>query len=93
MANFGERIRDVRNKQQLTVRVFAERVGLSPGYISRIEGRGEIPTPEVICRMSSVLGVMAEELLELAKAEMVERTTQEITQKQAEALRLFRKKK
>jgi transcriptional regulator with XRE-family HTH domain len=93
MGKLAERIKGARTKQELGVRDLAARVGVTAGYISRIEGRGEIPTGDVLCRISEALKVPAEELLDLAKADLLEKTKTDISQKHAEALRLFRRGK
>ncbi len=93
MGKLAERIKAARRKHELGVRELAARVRVTPGYLSRIEGRGEIPTGELLCRLSEALQIPAEQLLELAKAELLEKTKEEVSQKHAEALRLFRRGK
>jgi transcriptional regulator with XRE-family HTH domain len=93
VSKLAGRIKKARTKEGLSVRDLAARVGVSPGYISRIEGRGEVPTAEVLCRLSDVLKIPAESLLAEAKADLLEKAKQDISQKHAEALRLFRRSK
>ena len=92
MGKLGLRIKDLRLAQGLGVREFAAKLQKSPGYISRVEGRGEIPSPEFLCQASNVLEVPPEELLELAKADVLERTREVIGRRHTEALSLFRRK-
>ena len=90
MATLGQQIRLLREKAGFTVRAFAEELGKTPGYISRIEGRGEMPSPELLCQK---LDVEPEKLLELAKQAQMERAAEDIEAKQQQALNLFRKGK
>ena len=85
------RLRSLRESAGLTLREAAIRLKKSPGYISRLEGRGEIPTAELICDMANLYGTDAEELLKLAGTAQLAQTKSEIEAKQKEALRLFRK--
>lgn len=69
---FGKRIRDLREKQKATdpafsLRRFAEAVGVSPTFLSKMEtGEFDPPKPEKIKRMAVLLEVDADELLALA---------------------------
>jgi transcriptional regulator with XRE-family HTH domain len=87
------RLIEVREKAGLSVREAAARLGKSPGYISRIEGRGEIPTAELICDMAGVYGCNPEPLLKLAAKAQIAHAKLQIQAKQSEALRLFRRSK
>ena len=93
MNAFSERLRTLRVDAGLSVRGLAERIGKTPGYVSRIEARGEIPSPELICELARELGVRPEELLDLAKKSHLEKAAQTIEEKQRTALNLFRKAK
>jgi XRE family transcriptional regulator, fatty acid utilization regulator len=89
----GKRIRELRSKRGLTVRQFAEILGKSPAYVSKIEARGEIPSAELLCIIANSLETDLDELLRLAKKSQLDRTAKDIDQKQAAALALFRKHK
>jgi transcriptional regulator with XRE-family HTH domain len=91
MNALGKKLRDLRKSSGYTVREFAARVHKSPGYISRIEARGEIPSAELLCELAQILGVDPSELLELAKRCQLEDTRRTIETKQEAALTLFRK--
>ena len=94
MTDLGKRLRELRRERNLTVRKFADAIGKkSPGYVSRIEARGEIPSPELICRIADFYSVEPEELLELAKAGQLDRVEQDLEIKHREALALFRRSK
>jgi|SRR3954447_7384819 transcriptional regulator with XRE-family HTH domain len=54
---FGQTVREMREAQALGLRTFAERLGISPAYLSRIErGKEHPPKPEIIKRMATLLG-------------------------------------
>ncbi|MCY2986997.1 MAG: helix-turn-helix transcriptional regulator [Planctomycetota bacterium] len=87
----SERLRQLREARRLTVREFAARIGKSPGYVSRVEGRGEIPSAELLCVIAGVYGIEPDELLGLAKQSQLERAERDIDAKHASALALYRK--
>jgi len=69
---FGRRIKELREIRKQTdptfnLRGFAQMVGLSPTFISRLEGgTGVLPGNEKIERMADVLGADRDELFALA---------------------------
>src|SRR5260370_5303355 len=67
MKGFGATIRALREEKQISLRKFAETVGISPTYQSKVE-REEFPPPgeETIKRMAGILGKDSDELLSLA---------------------------
>ena len=69
-----DRLRQLRSSQNLTVREFADRIGKSPGYASRIETRDEVPNAELLCSIAEIYGISPEELLSLAKDSQLTRT-------------------
>ena len=65
--SFGETIRSMREAQMLGLREAAERLGISPAYLSRIERNKERPPkPEVIKRIATLLGGDPDLLFRLA---------------------------
>lgn len=64
---FGARVRSLRKQKQISLRKFAERVGISPTYLSRVE-RDEFPPPaeNTVVAIAKALGVDPDELLALA---------------------------
>lgn len=69
---FGIRVRELRqarrrNNPAFSLRQFAQRAGISPTFLSKIE-TGDLPPPipEKIVRIAEVLEVNADELLALA---------------------------
>ena len=93
MSSFGILIKQSRETRGLTVRALADAIGKSPGYISRIEVRGEIPSVELVVELATALGGDAEQFLECAKNDSMERATNEVETKYQDALALFRKGK
>jgi HTH-type transcriptional regulator, competence development regulator len=70
---FGRRIRELREAKKkddprFSLRKFAEAVGISATFLSKIEtGEFAPPAPERIKKMAELLGLDADELLALAK--------------------------
>ena len=64
---FGELLREKRLACGLTLRKFAEQLGVSPTYVSGVEN-GALPPPTVdrIEKISELLGVPVDELMEHA---------------------------
>lgn len=64
---FGEYIRKLRDDKEITLRKFAQMVGISATYLSKVE-RGEFPAPaeDKVKAMAKILGINADELLGLA---------------------------
>ena len=69
---FGKRIRDLREEKRLvdptfSLRQFAEKVGISATFLSKVEtGEFDPPKAENIIKMANLLGVDADVLLALA---------------------------
>ncbi|MGH7576992.1 MAG: helix-turn-helix domain-containing protein [Longimicrobiales bacterium] len=65
---FGERVRELRKGQGLTLRALAETVGVDFSYLSKIENgkAGYLPGAETIRALADALGADPLELLELA---------------------------
>ena len=70
--SFGALIRETRERaltrdRKYSLRKTADRVGIQPSYLSKIE-RGELPPPgeEVICKLAADLGLDADVLLAMA---------------------------
>lgn len=51
----GGRIAELRNKQDLSQRELARRLGKSPSYINRIEKGEKIPNLKLIQQIASIL--------------------------------------
>ncbi len=71
-AEFGKRIRKLREERkkvdpQFSLRRFAETVGISATFLSKVEtGEFDPPAPDKIKRMAELLGEDPDELLALA---------------------------
>ena len=64
---FGQTIREMREAQDLGLRAAAERLGISPAYLSRIErGKERPPKPELVKKIARLLGGDADLLFRLA---------------------------
>ncbi len=65
--SFGERVRERRMEKQITLRKFAEMIGVSPTYVSQIErDEFEPPVEDKIRKIAKILGENEDELLALA---------------------------
>lgn len=62
MMTLGERIRQLRDARDLSLREFASRLGCSAPFISDIELGRRYPSEKVLRDMASVLGVEFDEL-------------------------------
>ena len=68
MTSFGKHIRMLREDKKITLRKFAESIGITLTYLSKIE-REELtttPSEEVIKGIASKLGADSEELMIMA---------------------------
>ena len=67
--SFGETIREMRAAQEMGLRAAAERLGISPAYLSRIErGKERPPKPDLVKRMAVLLGGDPDMLFRLAES-------------------------
>jgi len=68
---FGERVRVLRQQRQLTQQKLAERVGVSVGYISKVETErlqfGDYPSEKFIHKLAEALEADEDELLLLSE--------------------------
>lgn len=68
---FGERIRELRQVKNLTLRDMAKKVRVTFTYLSKIENQklsfGEYPSDDLIVKLARVLDADADELLLLAE--------------------------
>ena len=66
---FGETIREMRQAQQMGLRSAADRLGISPAYLSRIErGKERPPRPDLVKRLATLLGGDSDLLFRLAES-------------------------
>lgn len=77
----GKRIKTVRRLRGLTQDKLAERVGLSPKYISGIERGVENPTLDNLIRLAKALGVEAYDLFLFGASEDSEKALRKASEK------------
>ena len=66
MSELGKRIRELRDKQDISLREFARKLGdISPAHVSDIENGRRNPSEDLLHKMGSVLCVPYEDLLRL----------------------------
>ena len=66
---FGETTREMRMAQEMGLRTAAERLGISPAYLSRVErGKERPPKPDLVKRMAILLGGDPDLLFRLAES-------------------------
>lgn len=66
---FGETIREMRMAQEIGLRTAAERLGISPAYLSRVErGKERPPRPDLVKRMATLLGGDPDMMFRLAES-------------------------
>ena len=66
---FGETIREMRMAQEMGLRTAAERLGISPAYLRRVErGKERPPRPDLVKRMATLLGGDPDMLFRLAES-------------------------
>lgn len=64
---FGEVLREKRMAKGISLRKFADQVGVSPTYLSQVEqGNIDPPTAERVRKMAEILGENPDELIALA---------------------------
>ena len=90
---FAQKIRDLRTKKGWSVYDLAKKLGKTAGYISKIEARGEIPSPQIIIELAEVLGEKPEDLMVIAKSEKSRSASQAVQRKYEEELNLYRRSK
>lgn len=56
----GASIFAIRQAMGIRQGALAARCGIDPGYLSRIENKGQQPAPEIISRLAAELGVSVE---------------------------------
>ena len=67
--SFGGTIRELREAQELGLRAAADRLEISPAYLSRIErGKERPPKPALVKRLATLLGGDPDVLFRLAES-------------------------
>ena len=60
--SLGQRLRELRDKADLSLRELAKRIGVSPPFLSDIELGRRFPSEEILGRLARVLKVSLSEL-------------------------------
>jgi transcriptional regulator with XRE-family HTH domain len=76
--SLGETIRKAREGHRLTQSALAERVGVTPGFITKLEKDEALPGSELLLALAGVLDLTSEDLLKLAEGARTERTGRRI---------------
>lgn len=95
---FGEIVKKERNDRDWSVRDFITKLArlgaeVSPTYITKIEIHGEIPKPELICKIAELFTLDYTLLLDAAKKNKVRTFEQLLTKKYDNAVKLYRVQK
>jgi transcriptional regulator with XRE-family HTH domain len=88
---FAQKIRELRNKKEWSVYDLAKKIDATPGYISKIEARGEIPSPQMIIKLAELLGAKPEDLIEIAKSEKSEEVSKIVKRKYDDVFAMYRR--
>src|SRR5262245_50581659 len=72
-ALFGKRIQEIRKARRLSQEALAERVGISPQYVSNIERGKENPTLDMLFSLADGLKVGLAELCDYETVEKMDR--------------------
>ena len=65
LLKFGSRLKEIRKAQGLTQEALAEKVDLSPQYLSRLEAGHQSPSLETVARLADVLDLELGDLFDL----------------------------
>jgi transcriptional regulator with XRE-family HTH domain len=76
--SLGDTIRKAREQHNLTQSALAERVGVTPGFITKLEKGEALPGAERLLALAGVLELKADELLNMAAISGGERAGQRI---------------
>lgn len=78
---FGQRIKEIRKAARLTQEKFAEKAGLSPEYISRIERGIAQPSFKTLETMADVLNIYVKDFWDFKSPVLFKNKKQEASQK------------
>jgi transcriptional regulator with XRE-family HTH domain len=92
---FGALVQQLRKSKGWTVKELIEKLGgqVSPAYMTKVEVYGEIPSPELICKIADILGYDQKTLLEVAKENKVDRFEKALEEKYQKAVGMYRMEK
>ena len=72
MVEFSERLRSLRKQKKLTQKQLAALIGVKNSIISFYEVGDRIPSPEIIIKLATTLGVTSDYLLGIEKNEIID---------------------
>ncbi|MEK6736826.1 MAG: helix-turn-helix transcriptional regulator [Pseudomonadota bacterium] len=92
LPKLGTRLKEIRKTRGLTQEALAEKIDLSPQYLSRLEGGHQSPSLETVARLAEALDLELWELFDLRHQgtvkEMRERLRRLIQESNEQELRL-----
>jgi len=91
MGALGQKLRELRTARSLTIQQVADAVRKTPGYISRVETRDEVPSAELLVEIAQLFNSDPADLLRLAKDAQLGRVERDINVRHEQALELYRK--
>jgi len=93
---FGNLIQKLRKEKGWTVKEFIEKLEgqkISPTYMTKVEVYGEIPSPELTCKMADILGCDPQKLLDTAKEHKINKFEKTLNEKYEKAVGMYRLEK
>lgn len=72
MVEFGNRLRELRKQKKLTQKQLASLIGVRNSIISFYEVGDRSPSPEIIVKLSTTLGVSSDYLLGIERNETID---------------------
>lgn len=72
MVEFGERLRTLRKQKNLTQKQLAEQIRVKNSIISFYEVGDRFPSPEIIVKLATTLGVTSDYLLGIERNESID---------------------
>jgi transcriptional regulator with XRE-family HTH domain len=63
VARFARRLKELRGERGMTQVDLAERAGVTPTYLSKLEGAGAAPGVDLVAKLATALGVGIADLL------------------------------
>ena len=72
MVEFGERLRALRKQKKLTQKQLAEQIRVKNSIISFYEVGDRFPSPEIIVKLATTLGVTSDYLLGIDRNESID---------------------
>lgn len=72
MVEFGERLRALRKQKNLTQKQLAEQIRVKNSIISFYEVGERFPSPEIIVKLATTLGVTSDYLLGIERNESID---------------------